>query len=397
MNLTKAISKLYDAEGMDNIMGWIIALLIILIIGLVALLIVFANKMKSLYEVEKNYSIMAKNYSTITILQEIMVVLGSKIPASQKLENLNNLLISRFGISYSTIIESNENGNIIKASNVHKELQGEIISIDEEGIFSESIKKNVPKYITAMQALGYKTAADRGIRSALIFPLYREDEYRGFWILEDNRSNAFDNIEKTQLSIIKDNITLVLQNNDYAVNLENKTSELQKANEKLEEMANRDGLTGAFNKAFMHKKLDEVFNGNRRQAAIMIMDIDHFKNYNDKNGHMEGDNLLKSLSALLSDSLREKDMLFRFGGEEFVILFPETNREDVVMVAERIRQRVADYVFPFEERQPSGNLTISVGVAFCPDDSLEKQKLLEIADERLYKAKSGGRNRVVAE
>ena len=77
MNLTKAISKLYDTEGMDILMEWIIALLILLIIGLVALLIVFANKMKSLYEVEKNYSIMAKNYSTITILQEIMVILGA--------------------------------------------------------------------------------------------------------------------------------------------------------------------------------------------------------------------------------------------------------------------------------------------------------------------------------
>ena len=162
-------------------------------------------------------------------------------------------------------------------------------------------------------------------------------------------------------------------------------------------MANRDGLTGAFNKAFMHKTLDGVFNGNRRQNSLAIMDIDHFKNYNDKNGHMEGDNLLRSLSKLLTDSLRESDMLFRFGGEEFVILFADTSKEDAVMVAERIRQKVADCVFPFEEKQPGGNLTISVGVAFAPQDALEKQKILEIADERLYKAKTGGRNKVIFE
>ena len=176
---------------------------------------------------------------------------------------------------------------------------------------------------------------------------------KGFWLIEDIRSNAFDSLAKTQLSIIKDNITLILQNNNYAINLENKTVELQNANKKLEEMANRDGLTGAFNKAYMHKTLDEIFAGNRRQASIMIMDIDYFKSYNDQNGHMEGDNLLRSLASLLSGSLREKDMLFRFGGEEFVILFSETSKQDAIMVAQRIRQKVQDFVFPFEEKQPN--------------------------------------------
>jgi diguanylate cyclase (GGDEF)-like protein len=375
---------------MEIILGFII-------IGLIVFLFLLAGKMKNLYEVERNYSIMTKNYSTITILQEIMGILGSKIPASKKIENVNHILIERFGISYSTIVECNDHENIIKASNLPLDMQNELRYIDKEKIFAETLENNIPKYITALQPLNYSTASERGIYSALIFPLYTEEEYRGFWILEDVRNNAFDNIEKTQLSIIKDNITLVLQNNDYAINLENKTSELEIANKKLEEMANRDGLTGAFNKAFMHKKLDEVFNGNRRQASLMMMDIDHFKNYNDKNGHMEGDNLLRSLASLLGDSLRDKDMLFRFGGEEFVILFPDTGKEDIVMVADRIRQRVADFVFPYEERQPSGNLTISSGVAFCPEDSTEKQRLLEIADERLYKAKTGGRNKVIVD
>ena len=272
-----------------------------------------------------------------------------------------------------------------------------IVELAKTKGFLEAMKQNVPKYITGIKTLESATAYERDVRSVLMFPLYREEEYRGYWILEDIRSNAFDSVEKVQLSIIRDNITLVLQNNDYALMLENKTSELETANKKLEEMANRDGLTGAFNKAFMHKTLGNVFNGNRRQNSLAIMDIDHFKNYNDQNGHMEGDNLLKGLSKLITESLRDTDMLFRFGGEEFVILFADTNKEDAIMVAERIRQKVADYVFPFEEKQPGGNLTISVGVAFAPQDAVEKQKLLEIADERLYKAKTGGRNKVVFE
>lgn len=376
-------------------MDVLMTLCIIIIITLIVVLFVFMWKLKALQQVEKNYTIMTKNYSTITILQEIMVILGAKIPSNRKLEKINELLITNFGISYSTIVERNENGNIVKTSNLPSDMLALIANVDEEQAFVDCLTTGVPKCVTSAQTLTYPSAYERGVRSALMFPLYAEDELKGFWILEDVRGNAFDSVEKTQLSIIKDNITLVLQNNDYAINLENKTYELEVANKKLEEMANRDGLTGAFNKAFMHKKLDEVFNGNRRQAALAIMDIDYFKNYNDKNGHMEGDNLLRSLAKLLSESLREKDMLFRFGGEEFVILFSETNSEDVCMVAERIRQKVADFVFPFEERQPNGNLTISVGVAFCPSDSATKQELLQIADERLYKAKSGGRNRVV--
>ena len=375
---------------------------IVLIISLIAVLVLcgflafLLGKIKELMEVEKNYSIMAKNYSTVTILQEIMVILGAKIQAGQKLERINEILINRFDIAYSSIVEKTDNGNIIKASNVSSDLYNYIAELDSLPEFAESMKQDVPKYITRTRNLDYQTAAERDVRSVLMFPLYREDEYRGFWILEDIRSSAFDSI-KVQLSIIKDNITLVLQNNDYAVSLENKTSALETANKKLEEMANRDGLTGAFNKYFMHKTLDNVFNGNRRQNSLAIMDIDYFKNYNDKNGHMEGDNLLRSLAQLITDSLRDKDMLFRFGGEEFVILFSDTSKEDAIMVAERIRQKVADFVFPFEERQPNGDLTISVGVAFSPSDAIEKQSLLQIADERLYKAKSGGRNRVVWE
>jgi len=379
---------------MEQIAPFIFFGIIILAI-FIYVVIVLLKKIKALTEVEKNYTIMAKNYSTITILQEIMVILGSKIQPSKKLEKINQIFLNNFGVSYSTIVEIGEDGNILKASNIPADMVNRILNLDRDASFIETIENNMPKYVTTLRTLTYPTAQERGIRSAFIFPLYSEEACKGFWIIEDIRSNAFDSLAKTQFSIIKDNITLILQNNNYAINLENKTVELEKANQKLEEMANRDGLTGAFNKAYMHKVLSQVFSGNRRQASLLIMDIDYFKNYNDKNGHMEGDNLLRSLASLISGSLREKDMLFRFGGEEFVILFPDTGKEDAAIVAERIRQKVDDFNFPYQEKQPNGNLTVSIGVAFCPEDGTDKQELLEIADTRLYKAKSGGRNQVV--
>ena len=126
-----------------------------------------------------------------------------------------------------------------------------------------------------------------------------------------------------------------------------------------------------------------------------MIDMDSFKHINDTYGHMVGDLFLKSFGFILKEN--KEIEAGRFGGEEFVILFSETSKEDAIMVAERIRQKVADFVFPFEEKQPNGDLTISVGVAFSPSDAIEKQSLLQIADERLYKAKSSGRNRVVWE
>lgn len=166
----------------------------------------------------------------------------------------------------------------------------------------------------------------------------------------------------------------------------------------LTAQAKQDEKTGLFN--FRHFKLvmqDELKRADRykRQLSLVMIDIDFFKHYNDTNGHPMGDLLLKELSTLLKETVRETDTVARFGGEEFVILLPETGRDQAVRLAENLRVRIKNHVFPMEERQPNKDLTVSMGVAAYPSrnvDSLET--LLEKADKALYQAKRRGRNRV---
>jgi two-component system cell cycle response regulator len=148
-----------------------------------------------------------------------------------------------------------------------------------------------------------------------------------------------------------------------------------------------DGLTGLYN----HRHLYDVLNKELRKLSqhprhlsLMMMDIDNFKKYNDTYGHQAGDVLLKDLSAMLNRSIRSQDMAFRYGGEEFVVYFPDTQKQNAVMIAERV-VNLARLHLP---------TTISAGVASFPVDADNPEELISRADKALYEAKEAGKDRV---
>jgi diguanylate cyclase (GGDEF)-like protein len=166
----------------------------------------------------------------------------------------------------------------------------------------------------------------------------------------------------------------------------------------VEIAAEVDGLTGIFNKAALLVKLSEaVFDARNKgeKVSIFLFDIDYFKNYNDVNGHLVGDRLLRLLAKLVKDSVRSDDYFGRFGGEEFVLVMPGRSGSQAMSAAEVIRQRIEEYPFEGEDRQPEGRVTISGGVACFPDDADDSVELLRNADTALYEAKNGGRNRII--
>jgi diguanylate cyclase (GGDEF)-like protein len=167
---------------------------------------------------------------------------------------------------------------------------------------------------------------------------------------------------------------------------------------KLAEQAHHDGLTALLNKnQFMFELGKLIYHAERnaQKVSVFIFDIDHFKAYNDANGHPAGDELLKSLARLIKDNLRPGDIPSRYGGEEFVVAMPETDGAAAMQTAERIRQAIATHRFPHGETQPGGRLTISGGVASFPVDGSNGTELIGHADQALYRAKAGGRNRVM--
>jgi diguanylate cyclase (GGDEF)-like protein len=165
---------------------------------------------------------------------------------------------------------------------------------------------------------------------------------------------------------------------------------------KLKDLANTDGLTGLLNKRYFMGELAEMMVRAEREArkvSLFIFDIDHFKNYNDTNGHLEGDRVLRQVAALFRKQVRPADRCCRYGGEEFVVAMPDTDVTEAMVVAERIRTAIESFIFDNEEKQPGGKLTISGGVATAPADGTSVRELTGNADQALYQSKHRGRNR----
>ena len=159
--------------------------------------------------------------------------------------------------------------------------------------------------------------------------------------------------------------------------------------------ARLDPLTGIFNRTEFQNRLEDVLNDeNKRSFALIGIDIDHFKTFNDTFGHLAGDNALKGVTHLIGASVRKTDCLARLGGEEFAILMPDTRVEFAHKIAEHIREQVSQFTMDFIQDK-TYKLTISAGVFHGTGDGLSGDQVMEIADRKLYEAKNGGRNRVI--
>ncbi len=170
-------------------------------------------------------------------------------------------------------------------------------------------------------------------------------------------------------------------------------------NEGLIRFAFTDFLTGLKTRGYFEQQLDlELKRAERKRVpvALLMLDIDHFKVINDTYGHHVGDHVLRDVSSVIMNDMREGDTAARYGGEEFVVVLPETSQPAAMQVAQRIRQRVERAKFFTGSPQDTKHLTISIGVSMFDQDARFKHDLIEAADAALYAAKSNGRNQVVA-
>ena len=174
-----------------------------------------------------------------------------------------------------------------------------------------------------------------------------------------------------------------------------KNRQLEELLHKVNYMAITDALTGLYNRRRFHDVLNSEFERARRYTtsfSLVMLDIDHFKRVNDVFGHSAGDNVLKEVASILKNSIREIDTASRYGGEEFMVILPNTARENALVVAERIRLMIGQHAFGGIDR----HITVSIGISGMPDAKVEsEEKLIRCADFALYRAKQLGRNRTV--
>ncbi|MBL92405.1 MAG: hypothetical protein CMH56_11420 [Myxococcales bacterium] len=178
-----------------------------------------------------------------------------------------------------------------------------------------------------------------------------------------------------------------------------RTDDLKRANERLEKLAITDGLTGLYNHRYFQEMLIAEVQRQRRGGSsfsLIMLDVDHFKKFNDEHGHPAGDEILHTMGEILSENVRETDLVARYGGEEFVILLRFADHDDAVQVAEKLRHSIEGAYFSDVHGTPRFRCTASLGVATWPEHAKHARPLIEIADQALYQSKRLGRNRITS-
>ncbi len=229
-------------------------------------------------------------------------------------------------------------------------------------------------------------AIEEGIRSLIAVPLKIQQRTIGVLYLDDFEPREFVAYKLELLSVLTSFATMSI---DHA-----------RLHQWTLQLACTDGLTGLYNhRQFMKIFTEEVARAHRYDKAlsIILFDVDDFKKFNDTYGHPNGDIVLREIATLLRELLRDCDTIFRYGGEEFVVLLPETPLLEAVNVAERIRIFIeTESPLFLTEITKTHGVTVSVGVAALPNDGSDSGSLLKVVDDLMYRAKGEGKNKVYA-
>lgn len=238
--------------------------------------------------------------------------------------------------------------------------------------------------IAKFKSFDNPTLVSERIKSIVASPLTIEGRVIGVLYVDDVVEHHFNQEDIFALSLISSYAALAI--------------ERTKLLEDTKMMAITDGLTGLYNHRYFFTRLDEEIERAKRYnrpLTLIVFDIDHFKNYNDKQGHVDGNKALREIGHIIKSCARQTDLSARCGGEEFAIIMPDASKTTGLELAERLRLNMETHHIKGEQYQPGGRLTISVGVASMPDDSVNGRDLMDKADQALYAAKRRGRNQVV--
>lgn len=225
----------------------------------------------------------------------------------------------------------------------------------------------------------FEEAEKRDIGSLIATPLTLSDRITGILRLESPRREMYTSDDLRLLSIMGDLVASTVEN--------------ARLTQRTEQLARVDELTGLYVHRFFQERFQEELaraQRSRTPLSLLMADIDHFKTYNDRYGHIAGDVVLKQVAVLLKGQVEAEDTVCRYGGEEFSIILPQRNKGEALLLAEKVRKTIAESSFLL--RRETTHVTLSVGVATFPEDGLVKDELLKQVDRFLYRAKQGGRN-----
>lgn len=301
-------------------------ILIVLLVISVIISIVLGFSMTYKNMQIKYYKTLSNNLNSMGIMQKTFEIMGANIPANRKLEEMNAILLETFTSKYSTLVLFDGKEYSVKASNVEKMFLPNIPLLATDEDFKNNIIKNISKYLatSGTKTLLYKTAIERKIKSAMFSPLYDKETFNGFWILEDTRENAYDNISKEELSLVRSNLSVFL------------TSVLSQ--EIIERVEDTDRQTGIYNNFYLYTKGSYIINAADKSTMIMI-NIPGLKEVNEKYGRKEGDRYLLKVVEELNKFMTSDSIHVRYSGSKILSVAPYTDARTLLPTIERMQNK----------------------------------------------------------
>jgi len=285
----------------------IIPLIFIIILVIIVLVLMIYN-----YQIHKKvdtYSNLNQKVTSLDVLQEFMKTLGDNLTIEEKLENINDILINKYSIKYSTIVVFNGAEYVVKASNVDKKHWNTLRNLQNDPVFGDSIRTATPKYITVEnenEKLPYQKMEFGRAKCAMFFPLYIDNVYIGHWIIEGSKPHEFDKIDTTILEVVRNNIVTIL-----------KTVENQ---ETLENIVRDDLYSGLKSAEYLYgegKKIIDTYT----TSAICLFRISNLDQINETVSRKTGNDTITIVSNYVKNNLAKEYIFVRYMGPKFAIVF----------------------------------------------------------------------------
>lgn len=302
----------------------ILAVIVILVIIIVLLTVYNISVHKKI----ENFNNLNQKITGLNILQDFMDTLSECTTVNEKINKINNVLIERYQIKYSTIVVYNGAEYVVRASNVDTKHWDTLRSLQSEKVFQDSIQTATPKYITVendSERLEYQKMEFGRAKSAMFFPLYVDNVYIGYWIIEGSRPHEFDNIDTTILEVIRNNIVSVLRT---------------VGNQDIIENIVRDDK-------FSSLKTSEYLYGNGRKvidqyttSTVCLFKIVNLEKINEEISRKTGDKVITRMSEVVKENLSQEYIFVRYMGPKFAIVFSGIEKDAVTNFMEEIKKQV---------------------------------------------------------
>ena len=299
----------------------VIFILIALIVALIVYNARINKKIQGLNDVNQKVT-------NLNILQEFMSTIGEDESVENKIERINDILIEKYNVKYSTIVVFDGAEYVIKATNVSRKHWDTLTSLQEQEIFKDSITSAIPKYITInndKEKLPYQNSEFGRAKTAIFLPLYIDNIYIGYWIIESGVSHDFENLDTTLLEVVKENILSVLKSVSY-----------QSVVESLER---KDLYSGLNNVEYLYGKGRKITD-RYPTSAVCMFNIINIDKINEEAGRKIGNSVITKISEYIKENISDEYLFVRYMGPKFVIVFSGIDSESAVGFLQRLKNDV---------------------------------------------------------